>query len=259
MPETSALIGYTGFVGGNICAQRPFTHLYNSRNIGDIDHHAFGLAVCAGVRAEMWIANQDPAADRARIQRLMDSLKTVSAKRFVLISTIAVYAVPVGVDEDSALDTSHATAYGRNRRELEVFCGERFEDCLIVRLPSLFGAGIKKNVIFDFLYNNNVDRIDSRGVYQFYDLKQVWPDIATALGAGLRLVNFATAPATVAEIASESFGMTFRNVIPEAPYASYDMRTKYADLFGGTGGYLAAKPEVLERIKAFVASQRDPR
>jgi len=34
--ETAALIGYTGFVGGNLLAQRGFDALFNSRNIEEI-------------------------------------------------------------------------------------------------------------------------------------------------------------------------------------------------------------------------------
>ena len=66
----AALIGYTGFVGGNLSAQRPFDALYNSSNIDDIAGRAFDLIVCAGARAEKWKANADPERDLANIESL---------------------------------------------------------------------------------------------------------------------------------------------------------------------------------------------
>lgn len=47
---TSALIGYTGFVGGNLAKQMSFDRVYNSQNIADIEGKQFNLVVCAGVR-----------------------------------------------------------------------------------------------------------------------------------------------------------------------------------------------------------------
>ena len=51
----TALIGNTGFVGGNLLRQQPFDALFNSKNIDDIAGRSFDLVVCAGVRAEKWL------------------------------------------------------------------------------------------------------------------------------------------------------------------------------------------------------------
>ncbi|MFI5206247.1 MAG: pyridine nucleotide transhydrogenase, partial [Candidatus Paceibacterales bacterium] len=71
-----ALIGYTGFVGSNILAQRPFDLLYNSKNISDIANKNFNTVVCAGAPGTKWIANKNPEADLANIQNLINNLKT---------------------------------------------------------------------------------------------------------------------------------------------------------------------------------------
>lgn len=43
------LIGYTGFVGGNLAAQREYQALYNSRNFKEMAGKHFSRLGCAGV------------------------------------------------------------------------------------------------------------------------------------------------------------------------------------------------------------------
>lgn len=255
--DSSALIGYTGFVGGNLARQRAFDELFNSSNIDEISDRNFDLIVCAGAPAEKWKANQDPAADLANIDRLIRALEDVDAEKFVLISTVDVFADPVGVDEDAPTPLEGLHAYGRNRRMLEEVIGSRF-DTLIVRLPGLYGPGLKKNVIYDFLRDNETRKIDSRAVFQFYGLDRLWRDIETALEAQLPLAHFATEPVSVAEVAHAAFGIEFSNEVSPTP-ARYDMRTRYAALFGGAPPYLESKARVLSGITAFVEHEQSTR
>jgi hypothetical protein len=69
----------------------------------------------------------------------------------VLISSIAVLDDFAGGDDESSGAFQTELAYGRHRRLLETFCAEHFAETLIVRLPALFGAGLKKNFLFDLL------------------------------------------------------------------------------------------------------------
>lgn len=145
------LIGHTGFVGGTLAAQHDFTGRFNSANVPDAAGRRFSTLVCAAAPGSMFEANRFPERDAARIDALIASLDAVGhAERFVLISTVAVLADFVADDEDtSAFET--ATPYGVNRRRLEVFVAERFPGALIVRLPALFGPGLKKNFLFDLM------------------------------------------------------------------------------------------------------------
>src|SRR5471032_1906206 len=97
----TALIGHTGFVGSNLLRQARFDATYNSSNIEAIAGEEFDLLVCAGVRAEKWIANANPAADRGGIDRLIQALTTVKARRAILISSVDVFITPIEVDESS--------------------------------------------------------------------------------------------------------------------------------------------------------------
>lgn len=250
----SALIGYTGFVGSNLLRQRSFDACFNSSNIDDISGRSFDLVVCAGAPAEKWKANADPGLDSDVIERLTRALEHVNARRLVLISTVDVFLDPRDVDEDSPVPTAGLHAYGRHRRRLEQIVASRFETH-IVRLVGLFGPGLKKNVIYDLLHENQIDRIDARSVFQFYDLGRLWQDIATAIDNELPLVHLPTEPVSVAEVARAGFGLEFENST-QSPPASYDVRTRYAALFGGSGSYIEPKSLELAGIANFVTTER---
>lgn len=251
----NALIGSTGFVGGNLLRQTSFEGLYNSKNIESIAGKTYDLVVCAGAPAEKWKANRDPDADRASIGRLTSALEQVNAGQMVLISSADVYPRPVEVDEASEIDAGRAQPYGRHRYGLEVFVSARF-NTLVARLPGLYGQGIKKNIVYDFLHQNRLEAIHAGGVFQFYGLDRLWKDVQTALAAGLRLVNLVTQPVSVAEVAKAAFGVDFDNRPEGMEPARYDIRTRFAETFGGQGGYLETKEQVLAGLAAFVKRQR---
>lgn len=150
MMKTS-LVGYTGFVGSNIAKSFEFNNLYNSKNIEE----AFGsnpdLLVYSGVPAEKFLANNNPQRDLKIIENAFENIKKINPKRVVLISTIDVYKKPIGVDEDTPIDTEGLLPYGLNRYKLEKMVEESFDDYLIVRLPGLYGENIKKNFIYDLI------------------------------------------------------------------------------------------------------------
>ncbi|MEO5902437.1 MAG: NAD-dependent epimerase/dehydratase family protein, partial [Gemmatimonadaceae bacterium] len=143
-----ALIGNTGFIGGTLLRARNFDSCFNSGNIETMRNRGFRTVVCAGARAEKWKANREPEIDRAGIDALCDVLRTVKAERFVLISTVDVFADPENVDELSEVTLEDLHAYGRNRRHLETFVVDRFPT-IILRLPGVYGHGLRKNVIHD--------------------------------------------------------------------------------------------------------------
>lgn len=250
----TALVGYTGFVGGTLLAQQSFDDLYNSKNIESIADNRYELVVCAGMPAEKWKANQQPEADHQNTQRLMDALGQVQTQRLVLISTVDVYASPYQVDETTAIDDTVLQPYGLNRHRLETFVAERFAKHAVVRLPGLFGVGLKKNFIFDMLRSGESAWTDHRSEFQFYDMSRIWDDLQTTLRHELTTINFATPPVQAGEIARRCFGRPFTNVTANPP-VSYDMWTRFAAPFGGAGRYLYSADESYERISRFAQSQ----
>lgn len=250
-----SLIGDTGFVGGNLLRQVPVDAAYNSGTIDAIVGRCFDLLIIAGAPGAKWRANQDPDADDAAIARLTAALMQVTARRAVLISTVDVYPNAVGVSEATAVVPTDASPYGRHRRQLEDVVTTRF-DAVVIRLPGLFGPGLRKNVIFDLLNRRGIEQINPDSTYQWYPIDRLWIDIRLALAKRLQLVNLVTEPLRVDELARDAFGLELAAAGASAPATYYDVRTEYDRLFGGRGGYLAAKTESVRRIAAFVKQAR---
>jgi hypothetical protein len=248
-----ALIGHTGFVGGNLLEQTRFDDTYNSANVEAIEGGRYQLIVCAGAPGAKWKANQNPERDRESLERLMKSLGRAFADRVVLISTVDVYPVPVGVDEDSLIGENEGSPYGQHRLLLERFVQEHFSST-VVRLPGLFGPGLKKNVIYDFLNQNNLEAICPDSSFQFYPLARLWDDIEIVRGSGVPLVNFATEPTSVRTVAAKGFGFEFENSRAPGP-VRYDMRTKHAGVFGRRGAYLYDAEDVLRSLRDYVRGE----
>lgn len=251
-----ALIGYTGFVGSNLYNSGGFTDFYNSSNFSAMIGESYDEIVCSGITATKWLANKEPEQDWIGIQKLLDVLERIAVKRFVLISTIDVYPDPARpLTEDTVLQGLPNHAYGRHRLAVEEWVKVRFPDHLIVRLPALFGPGMKKNALFDLLNDNSVEKVDPAGVFQWYPVTRLSKDVARASVAGLKLVNFFTAPLLMRDIIDAFFpGAPVGAFTQSAP--TYNLRTKYAELFGGQDGFMMSPGEVMAALREYIVSER---
>lgn len=247
-----ALIGHSGYVGSTLLRQQSFDALYRSTNINQIPGSRFDQVICAGAPAQKWLAEREPAADRANIERLVFNLERIEAREFVLISTVDVFNDSRGKREGER--DGIESPYGGNRLWLEDRVRELFPRALIVRLPGLVGPGLRKNAVFDFLNGNNLGLIDHRAVYQFYPMVNLSADLVAARAAGLDLVHFACQPITISEVAA-AFGLEFTNEVEGRTPARYDMHTGHAAAFGARGDYLYDKRASMLAIRAYAQSE----
>lgn len=248
----SALIGSTGFIGSTLSAATRFEEQFNSRNIDEIRGKSFDLIVCAGMPAAKWIANRDPDTDLTNALRLLSATQEANAEHFVLISTIDVYPTPVGVDELNEIGANEGNPYGRHRLLVERVVASSFGNVVTLRLPALFGPGLRKNVIYDLLNDNQIDAIHPESSFQWFDVRRLWPMTETLLtGNNGLLLNVATEPIATQTIADRLFAGVALAGRRSDPVA-YDVRTIHTKMFQREGPYLLGADEVLEDLGRFV-------
>ena len=252
--KSHGLIGHTGFVGTTLKKQHHFDAFFRSTDIEAIANQDYELLVCAGAPAKKWLANQQPYEDRASITKLINALSSVRCERFILISTVDVFLEPSGVDEASSVATVGLHPYGLHRRELEQFVEQQFSSALIVRLPGLVGPGLRKNIIYDIHNQNELLKVDSRGVFQFYPMVNLWADLQRLMELELNLVHLTAEPISVSEVSEQGFGQPFNNRVVIHPM-SYNFQTAYAALLGGNGRYTYSKRETLQAVRAYAQTE----
>lgn len=110
--------------------------------------------------------------------------------------------------------------------------------------------------MFEKLGFSALNFTDSRGVFQYYNLKYLYDNIQTAIENGAKLLNIATEPVSISEIYSTITGKEFVNEIADRP-PYYDFYTRHAAIFGGKDGYIQTKEFVLEDIKRYVEQMQN--
>ncbi|MFK7743127.1 MAG: hypothetical protein AB8H80_22625 [Planctomycetota bacterium] len=239
MPD--ALVGSTGFVGSNLRAARSFEGLFHSRNIASMRGQRFREVWFCGLPATKWQINQDPAADLANMQAIQQVLEHVECEHFVLVSTIDVYQ-------------DHA--YGAHRRMFEQWIETRYRSQTTVRLPGLFGPGLKKNVLFDLLTGNRLEHVHPEDAYQWYDLADLLADVAVVRSHGEACADLFPEPVENSRILP-----LFESIDPASlPQPNreprrYDFASAQAEMFGGVGGrYIRSSDQMLQRLRQFIAA-----
>ena len=174
------LIGSTGFVGQNLREQTSFDYEFNSKNIEDLIDCPDGCDLYLScLPATKWLVNKNLKDDVKNIFNILNILKNKKYDNVYLISTIDVYSQsPLESDEDY-YPNYPGLCYGSNRLVFESLVKEfiSYKNFYIFRLPALFGNHLKKNVIFDLLNNNQLEKININSYYQWYDLEDLSSDI----------------------------------------------------------------------------------
>lgn len=108
--------------------------------------------------------------------------------------------------------------------------------------------------LYSYFKNSDFNALsftDSRSIYQFYNLSNLWTDINIALVNNIQVLNISTEPVSITELYRYITGEGFVNELDTKPF-NYDIKTIHSDLFNGDNGYLKNKQEILNDIKEFV-------
>lgn len=243
------LVGYTGFVGQTLASDIEFDYKFNSKNIHELPKCPSGCNLYLScLPATKWKVNQDVVGDIANIQSLIGVLENNTYKNVYLISTIDVYGdSPEGVSENYKPNYSGLN-YGSNRLFFESLVRESlsYESYRIFRLPALFGKNLKKNIIFDLLNDNQVEKINTNSKFQWYDLSELSKHICelSYTHPKVELFNLFPEPIETIDIINKFFPDKKCGYFK--PIA-YNFKTDY-----GIGGYLYDSSYVFDRLEAFL-------
>jgi hypothetical protein len=203
----NALVGYSGFVGSSLIGKTGPTQFFNSKNIDTIRGGEFDTVYCCGVYAEKWKANANPEEDRCAIDALLEPLSTVRCRSLVLISTVDVLDCQTPQSESTITPVYATHAYGRNRRYVEQWARANFQNVYILRLPALFGSGLKKNALYDMMNRRRIESLRDHWVFQWYSLEWLWADIRYVRKLNIPLIHLVTPALRLGDIQSLLFPM----------------------------------------------------
>ena len=221
------VIGHRGFVGSNLSRLLLGAVGAGRAEIGSLTDQTFNDIYCAAPQAKKWWANQNPEQDKLEVDTLIEACSRIACTgSFILFSTVDVYDPPVGGDERSRpCETSHP--YGRHRLILEKAVLDSFgSKARIIRLPALVGHGLKKNIIYDLLNNNNVEQINPNSSFQWFNLEHL-PSIIDRVN-GLdndQILNVASEPLATRSILDTWFADVKERLNWDAAPIGYDVRT----------------------------------
>ena len=249
---TSAIVGYTGFVGSNLLQFYSFDSFYNSSNFHEAKNKEFDTLFFCGVPAVKWYANKNPTEDNKILQEIQNILSSVKVKKIILISTIDVYECTYSThNENYMCDFVINHTYGKNRYLFEQFVQTHFDDYHIVRLPALFGKGLKKNVIYDLIHQNQIENIEKNTKFQWYDLNWLKQDIDIILKNNIKVCNLFTEPLDTLDIL-KLFNYPLDGYKTQSTM-TYNLTTNYSELFNSSiTGYIRDKDSVLASIQEYL-------
>jgi sugar phosphate isomerase/epimerase len=265
------IVGYTGFVGLNLQQFYKFDMFYNSKNFHEASNMHFDVLFFCGIPAVKWYANKNPDEDFVVIESIKSILNTITCGKIILISTIDVYEltnndlINVILNEDYDCNYAVNHTYGKNRYLFEQYVCNNFQNHHIVRLPALFGKGLKKNILYDLIHNNQIQNIPINSSFQWYNLDRLKKDIDIIVKNDIKICNVFSESLETAKIVSlfdkihgtkysfeiEYFGNNNNNIV------KYDVLTKYSELFDSTiHNYICDKDVVLHDIEQFLIYEK---
>lgn len=186
-----ALIGSNGTIGRSLLDQMSFDALFNSDNLEKIADHDWEMVVCSAPSGNRLKINQGQTQDFQDCKDLVKTLSKCKIDKLILISS---------VDAVTAPDTE----YGRNRAWLEQEL-KQIHKTYVLRLSSLIGSQIKKNVLFDLKHGVWLDYLERDAQLQWCILNDLSQHINQCLAGHPGSINIVSEPINNIEIINKFF------------------------------------------------------
>ena len=249
MKNKNALIGYTGFIGSNLVNFKKNIFKFNSKNIHEIKNQKFDIVICAGTSSKIWLAKKNPKLDKQKINFLIKYLKTIKAKKFVLISTSEIYGRNKSTFETTNNYFKGNTHYGINRLYLENFIQKNFKKNYIIRLPIVYGKNFSKNCIYDLIYKNDIDKLNGKDLVQIYNVANLKRHINYILKRNIFRLNISSEPIKLSQLARKYFNINLNEL---KSFRKMNLRS----IYGNKKGYFISKLDCLNDLENFLRKNK---
>ena len=249
------ILGARGFVGSAFCAACAEAGLdFQGVDLDDYDGARGArcdLLINADGNSKKYLAEKDPARDfRLSVLSVMDSIADFSFRRYLYISSTAVYPDPSDprrTAEDAVLDPAAQSRYGFHKRLAEELVVKYCPDWLILRLGGMVGEGLRKGPIHDILTGAPL-WVGTKSRFQFIHTRDVARIALRMLaeGCGQEIFNVCgRGTVTLAEVQGMA-GLAGEN---DLPAEVWDVNTDKAHRRFGL-------PSTEDTVRAFIARRR---
>jgi hypothetical protein len=195
-----------GIVGQALHEQAPDSVLYARGNTVPIEHDVLVIAAPTGNRL---VVNADPEKDLEDCNNLIELVSQCQYNQLVYISTVDVY---------------RTHRYGTNRQYLENALA-KLPNSHVVRLPSLIGQSVNKNILYDLKTMSWLDKICLDSTIQWYPLKRLKNDIENIIHNRVKYQNLCSEPISNHEIVQKFFPKIVDQLLTnQLTPANYDLK-----------------------------------
>ena len=230
------------------------TEWINSSNLHEMAGKEYVAMYLACMPGTKWIANRWPEEDAATFARLCEILATTRCRGpVVLFSTVDV----LNMGDESTTESWATHPYGRHRRTFEVFVRDHYGAAAtyVLRQPALFGQGLKKNVLFDLLYQpEQAQRIPDDAEFQWYDVQQLGNDIQRCLDKDIHLVHLVSPPITLGASRRRWFPEAIQAAQTNQPVIHYNLTTQHSPTH-----YWTSSEAILNAMDVWICHERQTR
>jgi nucleoside-diphosphate-sugar epimerase len=205
----NVLIGSRGTVGRSILDQVDVDLVFNSDNIACLTNQLIDTVYLAAPSGNRFAINQNRGRDEDDFLQIKKSLSQCKVKQIVFISSVDAVVAP-------------NSRYGCNRLNMESWIRDNHFNYYIIRLSTLIGQHIKKNIIFDLKNKQYIDQIDHGAKIQWCVLDTLVDQINQATQNNQREINLVSQPIANWEIVQEFFPEWYRE--PTESHVFYDQQ-----------------------------------
>jgi len=253
------ILGGDGFVGSAFC--RMFDRLdHPYRVVNRANYDALAGTPCdvfinANGNSRKYLADREPLQEfDASVRSVVRSLLDFPARRYVHLSTGDVYPDPSSAAttaESAVIDVARLSRYGLHKYLAEQVVRGSHSDWLIVRMGGMVGPGLKKNAIFDILYDRPV-WLAPGSALQFLSTDHTAEIVWRLVGDGVNRQVVNVSAAGLQSIGALHATLGSRSAFqPDAPTIRYELSLDRLQALAA-----APLPRTVNEVETFVAQYR---